>query len=124
MTKYRRINLLGGPGVSKTTTAAFLFNQLKKRHFSIELCREHAKLLAYQGKTPDTILQGQLFFKQMEEELTFLNANVDLIVTDSPVILAHSYGRKYGCSSEFKRYFGTFFEAEEKRFLGWYWIER
>ena len=37
------INLVGGPGCGKSTTAAGLFYELKRRDYSVELVTEYAK---------------------------------------------------------------------------------
>jgi hypothetical protein len=114
--KYRRINIFGGPSLGKTSTAWFLSHQLKKRHYNIELCRERAKLLAYKNQVPTGLTQNTLFVEQMEEERTFLDNGVDLVVTDSPVLLAVSYGMKYGQTKEFEKYFGSVYKQYDKEY--------
>jgi len=81
------INLFGGPGLGKSTTAAGLFYEMKLRGFDVELVREYAKNFAYHKTMPD---QTYIFAKQLKAEST-LYGKVDFIVTDSPLWLCCYY---------------------------------
>jgi len=56
----RVINLLGGPGVGKSTAAAKLFAKYKDEGKSVELVREYVKDWAWEGRknTAWTILMN------------------------------------------------------------------
>ena len=83
-----RINLLAGPGSGKSTTAAWLFSELKIRHISVELITEYVKSWATQKRQVTTFDQVYLFGKQMQYEYRFLNNGIKNVVTDSPLILS------------------------------------
>jgi tRNA uridine 5-carbamoylmethylation protein Kti12 len=86
-----RINLLGGPGAGKSTTAAALFAELKKRFVSIELVNEYVKAWAYAKQPVDFYDQFYIQAKQMHYEYRFLKNGVKNIITDSPVCLSYIY---------------------------------
>lgn len=44
------INIIGGPGLGKTTMAALIFANLKKKGFIVEYVQEYAKKLVWQKK--------------------------------------------------------------------------
>jgi len=92
----RRICLYGGPGASKSTTAAGLFYSLKqlaqeRPTLSVELVQEYVKTWAYQHKKPAKFDQVYLFSKQLHKESALLNAGVSVVVSDSPVALSVYY---------------------------------
>lgn len=88
------INLLGGPGSGKSTSAADLYKELKIAGFSVELVREVVKELAYEGIKPDTFMRPYLFGKQAREE-SRLFGKVQVVITDSPVYLDAFYEKRY-----------------------------
>ena len=95
--KSRRICLFGGPGCGKSTTAAWLFAQLKLKHIEVELVQEYVKTLAFEGRKPESWDQLWLLSKQMRREDVMLRNGVDVIVTDSPLLLSTCYAMKYNC---------------------------
>jgi len=90
-----RINLLGGPGSGKSTTAAWLFSELKRLNVSIELATEYVKFWAISKRPVNEFDQIYLFGKQMHYEYRFLNSGIKNIVTDSPVVLSAIYADLY-----------------------------
>lgn len=46
------VNLTGGPGSGKSTTAAFIFAKLKMLGYNAELVGEEARELIYDGSIP------------------------------------------------------------------------
>lgn len=90
-----RINLFAGPGAGKSTTAAWLFSQLKMDGVSIELVSEYVKSWACQKREVKPFDQIYLMGKQVQYEYRFLTSGVKNIVTDSPVLLSCSYTRLY-----------------------------
>lgn len=89
------ICLYGGPGSGKSTTAAGLFYELKMRGFNCELNREYIKDWVWEGRKFDEGDQTYFFAKQSRKERILIKNNLDLIITDSPLILTHFYGLKY-----------------------------
>jgi hypothetical protein len=88
MTKV--INLYGGPGVGKSTTAAGIFYHAKMKGQNAELVHEYVKSWAWQGIQFTPFDEAYLFGKQSRCE-SQLYGKVDLIVTDSPILLAAIY---------------------------------
>jgi deoxyadenosine/deoxycytidine kinase len=90
-----RINFLAGPGAGKSTTAAWLFSELKLKHYSIELITEYVKSWASQNRSVSPFDQVYLFGKQMQYEYRFLNVGIKNVVTDSPLVLSCVYSDAY-----------------------------
>jgi hypothetical protein len=84
------INLVGGPGVGKSSTAAGLFFLMKCAGIRCELVTEFAKELTYDKNWTD--LKRQLYVTaEQERRQRRLLGNVDFIVTDSPLLLGAAY---------------------------------
>jgi thymidylate kinase len=90
-----RINFFGGPGSGKSTTAAWLFSELKREHYSVELVMEYVKSWATMNRPVNKFDQVYLFGKQCQYEYRWLSHGVKNIVTDSPTFLSSVYARKY-----------------------------
>jgi hypothetical protein len=88
MTKV--INIIAGSGSGKSTTAAGLFYEMKKRGISCELVQEWVKKWAYEGRVIEQQDQLQILEEQYEA-ISSLYGKVDYIITDSPYILATIY---------------------------------
>lgn len=88
------INLLGGSGLGKSTTAALVFGELKHRGEMTELVREFVKEWAWSGKKVGPFGQSIIYGQQLERE-SCLYGKVDFIVTDSPLILCPVYQNHY-----------------------------
>jgi len=87
-----RINFYGGPGVGKSTLAAHVYAELNQYHqVSVELVREFVKTWAYEGREPDGWDQVYTYASQLYEEHRLAKAGVQIIVTDSPVLLQCMY---------------------------------
>lgn len=84
------VNLFSGPGAGKSTIAALLFGKLKLADIRCELVPEYAKELLWEGAAKqfadkNHITQGQLW------RLQRLVGEVDVIITDSPILLGLVY---------------------------------
>jgi hypothetical protein len=88
------INLYGGPGTGKSTSAALLFAMLKMAGKNAELVREYVKEWAWEGRQPGEFDQLYFMGKQIRKE-SLLYGKVDWIVTDSPVLLGVYYSQEY-----------------------------
>lgn len=91
----RIICLYGGPGVGKSTTAAGLFFKLKSEGITCELNREYIKDWVWEGRKIRPGDQTYYFAKMARKERVYMESGVDVIITDSPLILTHFYGLKY-----------------------------
>lgn len=88
------VNLLGGPGVGKSTTAAGLFFEMKRLGLSVELVTEYAKDLVWEGRQ-NLLFEDQLYvFAKQNRRMQRLAGKVDWIITDAPLILANIYVRE------------------------------
>ncbi len=90
-----RINFFAGPGAGKSTTAAWLFSELKTRQVSVELVTEYVKAWAVQKRAVNEFDQVYLFGKQMQYEYRFLSSGTKNIITDSPTLLSGIYADYY-----------------------------
>lgn len=88
------INFYGGPGAGKSTTAADTYAKLKLAGVNCELVREYVKDWAWDSRRVGPYDQLYLFGKQVRRE-SMLFGKVDVIVTDSPVVLGAFYAWKY-----------------------------
>lgn len=85
------INLFGGPGSGKSTTAAGLFYKMKLKHMSVELVSEYAKKLLYANRLDVMLDQQEYIFAKQNHLLHNLRGRVDYAVTDSPLLLSNVY---------------------------------
>ena len=86
------INIIGGPGIGKTTISALLFANLKIKGYICEYVQEFAKKLVWL-KDYDT-LNNQFFVSR--EQYTLLkqiDGQVDFLITDGPLIHGIYYNK-------------------------------
>jgi len=88
------VNLYSGPGGGKSTTAALLFGALKQRNINVELVTEYVKSWAYEKRPIGAYDQFYFLGKQIRRE-SLLYGKVDVIITDSPVLMGSLYAYKY-----------------------------
>jgi hypothetical protein len=84
------VNLYGGPGTGKSTTAALLFAELKMAGVNAELVQEVAKQWAWQGR-PITWENQVELFREQAWRMEILLGKVDVLVTDSPLLLGEFF---------------------------------
>jgi hypothetical protein len=91
------INLFGGPGSGKTNTCSALHNALKSEGRSIEQSLEHPKELMYEDRYKNrrpSLYEEVWFFGEQCRRLTIYLGNVDLVVTDKPLLMNAWYATK------------------------------
>lgn len=94
--KTKVLNLYGGPGTGKSTTAAGVFSALKQDGVNCEYVQEYAKDKAWElGHssigTPKVFKAQEYVFAQQHFRLRRCADDVDIIVTDSPLLLGLIY---------------------------------
>lgn len=88
------INLYGGPGTGKSTSAAYLYYLSKLESKNVELVREYVKDWAWEKRPINTYDQIYFLGKQVRRE-SMLYGKVDYVVTDSPVMMNLYYAQRY-----------------------------
>lgn len=79
------INLIGGPGIGKTTLSAFLFVQMKLKKMNVEYVQEVAKPLVYLKKFDELNAQLEVTKEQFEKFEAY-NGTLDFIITDGSIL--------------------------------------
>ena len=92
MAKMLVVNLFGAPGAGKSTGAAYVFSQLKMAGVNAELVTEFAKDKVWEESTEVFKNQAYIFGKQYFR-ISRLNDKVDVVVTDSPILLSSFYSK-------------------------------
>jgi hypothetical protein len=107
-------NLLGGPGVGKSTTATGVFSRLKREGVSVEYVNEFAKELVYEGTT--ALLENQLFVfgEQFRRQWRLLN-KVSYVITDSPLLLSAVYFKHWNNKTN---RFSKYYLSQAMEFIG------
>ena len=111
------VNLYGGPGAGKSTSAAHLFAQLKGAGQNAELIQEIAKQWAWEQRKPVSFDQFYFFGIQSRKEYSLFGM-VDFIITDSPVGLCSFYSKHYGSVEQaevFRQMCRTYFQLVERQ---------
>jgi nicotinamide riboside kinase len=88
------VNLYGGPGTGKSTTAAGIYYYSKLDGINSELVREYVKKWAWENKQITKYDQNYILAKQISAQSALYN-KVPLIITDSPIWLSPIYENKY-----------------------------
>ena len=94
MTKNKRetrvISIISGPGTGKSILASELFSALKRKSYSCELSSEYIKRKLREQATKVT--QNQIYiFGKHQFQLFSLRGEVDIIITDAPLIFSTIY---------------------------------
>lgn len=119
------INLYAGSGAGKSTTAAGLFYNLKLQGVNCELVTEYVKNLAWQNIKPGFLDQPSIFGQQSKSEAN-LYGKVDIIITDSPLLLSPIYEMFHNNQSIIESSVFSFIKSAEKRGVTYhhYFLER
>lgn len=84
------VNLFGSPGSGKSTGAAYIFSKLKLAGINAELVTEFAKDMVWEENHTAFENQAYIFGEQCYR-VSRLREKVDVVVTDSPILLSSFY---------------------------------
>lgn len=94
------VNLFGAPGAGKSTGAAYIFSQLKMMGINAELVTEFAKDKVWEGSKAVFENQAYIFGKQYFR-ISRVQDKVDVVITDSPLLLSAFYSNDPVLGEEF-----------------------
>lgn len=95
-------NLYGAPGAGKSTGAAYIFAKLKMSGVNVELVTEFAKDKVWEESKEVFNNQAYIFGKQYFR-ISRCENKVDVIVTDSPLILSIIYNNSEILGEDFNK---------------------
>lgn len=84
------VNLIGGPGTGKSIITSDIFSKLKRNFVSADISPEYIKKKIREGSIKAVQSQIYIFGKQQYQLFT-MKDEVDVIITDSPLILSSVY---------------------------------
>ena len=84
------VNLFGAPGAGKSTGAAYVFSKLKMAGINAELVTEFVKDKVWEESKAVFQNQAYIFGKQYFR-ISRLQDKVDVVITDSPILLSSFY---------------------------------
>jgi hypothetical protein len=92
MPSLKVISLFAGPGAGKSTTAAALFNLMKRQRYAVELVTEVAKDWTYErnvrlGDQLSVLAEQNWRLQRLEGQ------GVEWVITDSPLALSLAYAQ-------------------------------
>lgn len=102
MKKPLVVNLYGPPGCGKSTGAAYIFYELKKSGINCELVAEFAKDKTWEHNKKALSVQEYVFGKQ-SYRMARCRDDVDVIITDSPLILSIIYNHNEALDESFEK---------------------
>ena len=106
------INLAGPPGSGKSTGAAFLFYKLKTLGINVELVTEFAKDITWEHNNKALETQEYVFGKQ-SYRLARCRDEVDVIITDSPLLIGLIYNQNPALDDHFSQVVLSIFNTYE-----------
>lgn len=84
------VNLFGAPGAGKSTGAAYIFSRLKLAGINAELVTEFAKDKVWEESK--AVFQNQAYiFEKQYFRISRVQDKVDVVITDSPILLSPFY---------------------------------
>lgn len=96
------VNLFGAPSSGKSSAAAYIFAKLKMDYINAELVTEFAKDKTWEHN--DMVLANQFYvFGKQAFRLDRVVNQVDVVITDSPLLLSNYYAGNDPTMENFKR---------------------
>ena len=96
------VNLFGQPGSGKSTASAYIFAKLKMDYINAELVTEFAKDKTWEHN--DMVLANQFYvFGKQAFRLDRVVNQVDVVITDSPLLLSNYYAGNDPTMENFKK---------------------
>ena len=86
------VNLIGGPGVGKSILTSDVFSALKREFISCDISHEYIKKKLREKALKAVESQIYIFAKQ-QFQLFSMKDDLDVIVTDSPLLLSAIYDK-------------------------------
>lgn len=108
------INLFGVPGAGKSTGAAYIFSQLKMHGINAELITEFAKDKVWESNEEVFKNQAYIFGKQ-SFKMSRCKNKVDVIITDSPLLLSAFYNKDEILGEDFNKVVNNVFQSYNNR---------
>ena len=108
------INLFGAPGAGKSTGAAYIFSKLKMHGVNAELVTEFAKDKVWEESKAVFNNQAYIFGKQYFK-ISRCADKVDVVVTDSPLLLSLVYNNDPVLGEEFNNLVRKVFNSYNSR---------
>lgn len=106
------VNLFGAPGAGKSTGAAYIFSKVKMAGINAELVTEFAKDKVWEESKAVFQNQAYIFGKQYFR-ISRVQGKVDVVITDSPILLSSFYNSDKTLGAEF--------DALTKKIFNSYW---
>lgn len=79
------LNLFGGPGIGKSTAAAYIFAMLKMNGINCEICTEWVKDKVFEDNKK--VFNNQLYITGKQSwKISRLFGETDVIINDSPIL--------------------------------------
>ena len=94
------VNLYGAPGTGKSTGAAYIYSKLKLEGINCELVTEYAKDMVWDQNRKAIYNQAYIFGNQYYR-ISRLENEVDVVITDSPLLLSIIYNKDKRLGNEF-----------------------
>lgn len=94
------VNLYGAPGTGKSTGAAYICSKLKLDGVNCELVTEYAKDMVWDQNKKAIYNQAYIFGNQYYR-ISRLENEVDVVITDSPLLLSIIYNKDKRLGNEF-----------------------
>lgn len=89
------ICLYGGAGTGKSTACAGVYARFKENDYNAEMNREYVKEWVWEDREIKPGDQTYFFAKQAKTERRYMAKGMDVIISDSPLVLTHFYGLQY-----------------------------
>jgi nicotinamide riboside kinase len=85
------VQLYGGPGAGKSTTAMRLAADLKAAGYNAEYVQENVKNKAWEKRSAKYFNAQDLIFAKQHWDVDIVATEVDIVVTDSPILMSMCY---------------------------------